>query len=114
MKTLTLTLMMLLTLGAAAVAFAGNHPALTYPAGVLVTTRDTVQMDEVTPWHKGALHYPMGVVVGAVWYAYCPAAGRGAQFSDKHPGVEVALSNGKRIMLCCKPCKEDVEKDLGK
>lgn len=111
MKTLTLTLALIL--GTTAVALAGNHPALTYPMGALVTSRDTVQMDEVTPWHKGVLHYATAVVTRGVWYTYCPAVGKSNFITTKNQ-TEVKLSNGMRIMLCCKPCKADVEKDLGK
>jgi len=113
MKTLTFVLTLALILGTTAASFAGNHPALTSPLGALVTSRDTVQMDEVTPWHKGALHSPTGVAASRAWYAYCPAAGQTNILNVKNQ-VEVKLSNGKRIMLCCKTCKEDVEKNLGK
>ena len=113
MKTLTLALAFVLTLVTTTVSFAGNHPALTSPLGELVTSRDSVQMDEVTPWHKGALHSPIGVMTKGAWYSYCPAAGKNNFLNTKNQ-VEVKLTNGMKIMLCCKTCKEDVEKDLGK
>ena len=111
MKTFMKTLALVLTFGVAALAFAGNKPALTYPEGQSAITSGTV---DVTPWNKGALVYAGGTVVPVLGYNYCPAAGPNRTFTAKHPGVQVALSNGKRIMLCCTPCKDDVEKDLTK
>lgn len=29
-------------------------------------------------------------------------------------GIELALSNGKKIMVCCPSCKKPIEKDLNK
>ena len=113
MKTLTFTLAFILVLGTITTVFAGNQPALTYPSGSLVTAQDSVQMDQVTPWNKGAIHYTTGVMSKGAWYSYCPAAGPTALLSQK-TRAEVKLSNGMRIMLCCKPCKADVEKDLAK
>jgi hypothetical protein len=52
-------------------------------------------------------------VGSGVWYNFCPAAGILHKITVKNQD-EVVLSNGKRIMLCCKTCKEDVEKDLNK
>jgi hypothetical protein len=49
-----------LTLGTAGMSFAGNHPALTYPSGILVAADSAVQSVEVTPWHKGALTFAAG------------------------------------------------------
>jgi hypothetical protein len=72
MKNLTLALSMVLILGTAGISFAGNRPAVTYPAGVLATASDTVQMDEVTPWHKGAIHYATGIAALGQWYRTAP------------------------------------------
>ena len=111
MKTKFAVLAFAFIFGTTAASFAGNHPALTYPAGQFATTGGTV---EVTPWHKNVLAYQGGVVTPGPWYGYCPVAGKANAFSSKHPGVEVALSNGKKMMVCCVPCKDDAEKDLAK
>ena len=114
MKNLTLVVAMVLAFGTAAISFAGNRPALTYPmSGSLVASNPSNQLDEVTPWHKGALHSPTGVVVSSgVWYSHCPVK-TNVILSSKHE-TEVALSNGKRIMLSWGGLKDVVEADLQK
>ena len=109
MKTLTSILVFVLAFGFTTLSFAGNHPALTYPSGQFSATGGKV---EVGPWHKGALAYQGGVVVPGPWYSNCPVTRQ--VINSKHPGAEVALSNGKRALVCCVPCKKDIEKDLGK
>src|ERR1041385_5501564 len=111
MKTLIFT--MFLVLGFSGLSFAGNHPALTYPAGHFANAEEAAQMTHPSLWAKNVLHYPSGVSGMGVWYSYCPAAGLNHQITVKSQD-EVKLSNGKRIMLCCKTCKDDVEKDLTK
>ena len=114
MKNLTLVVAMALVFGTVSLSFAGNRPALTYPmAGSLVGSNPTSQMDEVTPWHKGALHYPTGVVTSAgLWYSHCPVM-TNVILNSKHQ-TEVTLSNGKRIMLSWGGLKDVVEADLQK
>ena len=99
---------MILFFAFAAISFAGNHPAVTTPGGQLATSPTIV---EVTPWHKG-MSYVGGVTTSGAWYAKCPLMGHA--INAKRPGVEVTLSNGKRMMVCCTPCKDDAEKDLAK
>ncbi len=111
MKTLIFTFALLLA--TTAFSFAGNHPALTYPAGHFATAEESAQVVQPSLWAKNVIRYPSGFIGGGVWYSYCPAAGLAHQINSKTQ-VEVMLTNGKRIMLCCKPCKADVEKDLGK
>jgi hypothetical protein len=113
MKTkITLTAAALL-LGVAGTSFAGNRPALTYPAGILASSSEAAQMDEVTPWHKGALHHMAAASVGpGVWYTHCPVM-TGVVLNSKHE-AEVTLSNGKKIMLSCAGLKDTVEADLEK
>jgi hypothetical protein len=41
----------------------------------------------------------------------CPVMNR--RMGPKHE-FEIALSNGRHMRVCCMPCKETVEKDLGK
>ncbi len=41
----------------------------------------------------------------------CPVTGKTIGTGQ---GVEAALSNGKKIMMCCPKCKEPIEKDLKK
>lgn len=113
MKNLTFVIALVLTLGVAVLSFAGNNPALSYPAGVLALAQNNAVLDEATPWHKEALHYAAGIVKQGVWYAYCPAAGK-THFITTKAQFEVALLNGKKIMLCCVTCKEDVEKNPAK
>ncbi|HJT24179.1 MAG TPA: hypothetical protein VJ873_06355 [bacterium] len=108
MKTLTTILSMILFFAIAVAGFAGNHPALTTPSGQLATTPTLV---EVTPWHKG-MSYVGGVVTPGAWYAACPVLGQ--TLNGKRPGVEVTLSNGKKMTVCCVPCKADAEKNLTK
>src|SRR6185369_4947110 len=110
MKTLTLNLIVFLILGTFTVSFAGNNPALVYPAGTLSASDDSAQINRTKPWEKGALHYPASVYGKGAWYSYCPAAGI-THFINVKAQVEVKLANGKRIMLCCGPCKNDVEKN---
>ena len=114
MKNSSLVVAMALVLGTVGLSFGGNRPALTYPmAGSLVSANPSNQVDEVTPWHKGALHYPVGAVVSAgVWYSHCPVK-TNVILNSKH-SFEVTLSNGKKIMLSSPTLKEVVEADLKK
>ncbi len=109
MKTFTFTLGLALLLGAA--AFAGNKPALTYPTGQFATALDNIQAD-VTPWGKTVLRYPAGIVMARGLNSSCPVLGRA--LDAKRPGTTVTLSNGKKALVCCAPCKEEMERDLGK
>src|ERR1035441_5968298 len=108
MKTLTLALSFALILGTTAASFAGNNPALTYPAGQFATTAGN---NQVTPWAKAVLQYPGAVVVANVSNGICPVMNH--RISAKHSAV-IALSNGKHMSVCCPSCKEVVENDLGK
>ncbi len=110
MKNSTLALTTVLILGTAGVCFAGNKPAVTYPAGILAPAGETVQMDEMTPWHKGALHHATGIAALGAWYRTCPVL-TGVVLNSKHES-EVTLSNGKRIMLSYAGLKDRVEADL--
>jgi hypothetical protein len=111
MKTKMTLLTAVLLLGTAAMSFAGNKPALTYPAGIL--TGGTGKMDEMTPWQKGALHHPTASTVAAgVWYTHCPVM-TNVILNSKHES-EVTLSNGKRIMLSWAGLKGEVEANLSK
>ena len=65
----------------------------------------------MTPWAKGTQQYSEGVVVSTPGNMICPVMGH--RITSKHNAV-VALSNGKHMSVCCAPCKETVEKDLGK
>lgn len=111
MKTLISTMAVVFVFGTITVCFAGNRPALIYPSGAFSTTSDKV---EVTPWQKGAEISMGGIVAPSPWYSYCPVKGTTVPFTQKHPGMEIRLSNGEKMMVCCAPCKDDVEKDLGK
>jgi len=106
MKTLTLALALIL--GTITTSFAGNHPALTYPMGKFATIGGTVN---VTPWAKNVLNYQGGVVVAAAGNGICPVMNH--RITSKH-NATIALSNGKYMNVCCRPCKDVVEKDLGK
>ncbi len=108
MKTLTFALAVALILGTTTFSFAGNHPAVTYPAGKFATTGGNTQ---VTPWNKGSLQYPGGVVVAKAENGVCPVMGH--KITSKHNAV-VVLSNGKHMTLCCVPCKQSVEQNLAK
>jgi hypothetical protein len=111
MKTRTKLWAAALTLGTAGMSFAGNHPALTYPTAVLAGVPG--QLDEATPWHKGALHYQTGIVASSgVWYSHCPVM-TNVVLNSKHES-EVTLSNGKRIMLSWAGLKDTVEANLSK
>jgi hypothetical protein len=112
MKSLTLVMTMALILATTGMGFAGNRPAVTYPEGALVTSNPSVQMAEVTPWHKGAVKYASGVVGSGVWYRNCPVM-TNVLLNSKHE-YEVTLSNGKKIMLSSPGLKEVVEADLKK
>ena len=113
MKSLIVVLAAVLVFGSAARSQAGNRPALTYAEGNLVSSNSPVQMDETTPWHKGALHYSTGgMVVAGANYRNCPVM-KNVILSPKHES-EVTLSNGKRIMLCWAGLKNVVESDLKK
>ena len=108
MKTLTLVLASAFILGFTPLSFAGNHPALTYPAAQMATTAGSV---DVSPWHKGALTYLGGIVVAKAGTGVCPVMNH--KITSKHNAV-VALSNGKHAEVCCPVCKEEIEKDLAK
>ena len=112
MKTLTLVLTMVLVFASVGIGFAGNKPAVTYPAGILVSASNTVQMNELTPWHKGAFQHPAGLVTAGVWYRTCPVM-TGVILNSKRES-EVTLSNGKRIMLSWAGLKDKVEANLQK
>jgi hypothetical protein len=112
MKNSTLALTTALILGTVGISFAGNRPSVTYPAGMLASASDTVQMDEVTPWHKGALHYATGITTVGAWYRTCPVM-TGVLLNSKHE-FEATLSNGKRIMLSYAGLKDTVEADIQK
>jgi hypothetical protein len=110
-RTTTTTLALALIMGSASISFAGNIPAVTYPQGALVTSSSSVQMTESTPWHKGTA-YASGIVVAGPAYHTCPVSH--VALNSKHPGVVVALSNGKLIMLSSAGLKSVVEADLNK
>src|SRR5579872_1332849 len=114
MKNSIFVVAMALVFGTVSLSFAGNRPALTSPmAGSLVSANLTGQVDEVTPWHKGALHYPTGAVVSSgLWYSHCPVK-TNVILNSKH-SFEVTLSNGKKITLSSPDLKEVVEADLKK
>jgi hypothetical protein len=112
MKNSTLGLTAVLILGTVGISFAGNKPSVTYPAGMLVSASDTVQMDEVTPWNKGAVHYATGITTIGAWYRTCPVMA-GVLLGSKHQS-EATLSNGKRIMLCYAGLTDKVEADIQK
>lgn len=80
----TLTLTLVLMFGITTFSFAGNQPAQIYPAGIVVANTGN---------------------------RVCPVMNH--QITSKH-NFEIALSNGKHMTVCCSPCKETVEKDLGK
>src|ERR1039458_5951028 len=107
MKTLTLALTFAFALGTAA-SFAGNNPALTYPAGQFATTAGNIQ---VTPWAKAVLQYPGAIVVADASNGICPVMNH--RISSKHSTV-IGLSNGKHMTVCCPSCKQVVENNLGK
>ncbi len=113
MKTLksTSTLALALILGTTSLSFAGNHPALTYPGAALASANAPVQIEEVTPWHKGAIKYASGIMMIGAWYQACPVSHM--ILNSKHE-AEVTLSNGKKIMLASAALKEEVEANLGK
>ena len=106
MKTLTLTLALMF--GITGFSFAGNQPAMTYPAGQFATAGGNSQ---VTPWAKGAGQTSEGVVVAKAGNGVCPVMNH--RITSKH-NFQIILSNGKHMSVCCAPCKETVEKDLGK
>jgi hypothetical protein len=113
MKISTAVLAIALFLGTLGTSFAGNKPAVTYPAGMLVSGSSPAQMDEATPWHKGAVHYSAaGVVTLGPQYRYCPVM-TNVLLNSKHES-EVTLSNGKRIMLSWAGLKDKVEANLQK
>lgn len=112
MKTLTFVSTAVLILGTVGISFAGNKPAVTYPAGMLASANSSVQMDELTPWSKGALHHTTGISTLGAWYRTCPVM-TGVVLNSKHES-EVTLSNGKRIMLSYAGLKDTVEADLQK
>lgn len=113
MKTSTVALTTVLILGTLGTSFGGNKPAVTYPAGMLVSGNSPAQVDEATPWHKGAVHYSAaGVVTLGPQYRYCPVM-TNVLLNSKHES-EVTLSNGKRIMLSYAGLKETVEANLKK
>lgn len=108
MKTLTFALTFAFALAFTTLSFAGNNPALTYPAGQLAVTAGTT---DVTPWHKGALANQGGIVVAKAGNGVCPVMSH--KISSKHNAV-IALSNGKHMEVCCPACKQEIEKDLAK
>ncbi len=113
MKTLTLALTLVLIFGAVGGSFAGNKPAVIYPSGMLISTSSPARLDEVTPWHKGSVHYSAaGIVTLGPQYRYCPVM-TNVLLNSKHES-EVTLSNGKRIMLSYAGLKGIVEADLKK
>ncbi len=103
---------MAMVFGITTLSFAGNHPALTYPQGAIATSDSPAQVAETNPWHKGALKYASGLVVFGPWYTSCPVSH--AALNSKHPGVVVALSNGKLILLASAGLKGEVEANPGK
>ncbi len=108
MKTLTFVLTFAFALAFTTLSFAGNKPALTYPAGQLAVTAGTV---DVTPWHKGEPAYQGGIVVAKTGNGICPVMNH--RITSKHHAM-IVLSNGKGMEVCCPSCKQDVEKDLSK
>lgn len=113
MKNLKLNLTLALTLVTAGTSFAGNKPAVTYPSGMLASANSPVRIDEVTPWHKGAVHYTAAPMVTlGPQYRYCPVM-TNVLLNSKHE-AEVTLSNGKRIMLSYAGLKGAVEADIKK
>ncbi len=109
MKTLTFAIALVLTLGTTALSFAGNNPALTYPTGGFSKVGAIVS----NPGKVGALayKYPSGIVVASAGNDICPVMKH--RITSKH-NATIALSNGKYMSVCCSPCKNNVEKDLGK
>ncbi|HEY5038457.1 MAG TPA: hypothetical protein VIJ93_05230 [bacterium] len=99
--------------GTAAASFAGNHPALTHPAGGFATVEAAVSNPGTIPGKVGPLayKYPAGVVVASAGNIVCPVMNH--RITSKH-NATVALSNGKYMQVCCPSCKQTVEKDLGK
>ena len=112
LKNTTTLLAQALIIGSAALSYAGNRPAETYPQGVLVSSNSSVQMAETNPWHKGVQQYVSGVVVAGPTYNVCPVSH--TALNSKHPGAVVTLSNGKMIMLANAGLKSVVEADLKK
>ncbi len=108
MKTLTFVFALALILGTTTLGFAGTQPAVKYPAGQFATAGGNVQ---VTPWAKGVHQYPGGVVVVNPGNGICPVMNN--PIKSKH-NLEIALSNGKHMTVCCVPCKGTIEKDLRK
>lgn len=111
LKNTTTLLAQALIIGSAALSYAGNIPAVTYPQGALATSNSSVQMAETNPWHKGAQQYASGIVVAGPSYKICPVSH--ATLNSKHEAV-VTLSNGKMIMLANAGLKSVVEADLKK
>jgi len=106
MKKLTVALTMALILGTVGISFAGNRPSLTYPQGVLVSSDSSVQVAEVTPWHKGLLAYAAGKpdLSGASkmdevtpWHKGALGYLKGIMGSNQK--TEMAASNGKNITV---------------
>jgi len=106
MKTKSVLLALALMFGTIVSAFAGNHPALTYPTGGFATSGDQVASG-VNPWHKNLLNYPSGIVVPGPWYTTCP--GMPNMVLNSKTSKVIVLSNGKHMTVACLACKEEAE-----
>jgi len=99
-------------LGFTAVSFAGNRPAVTYAAGQLITVGTPIAAMGVMPGKQGAVSHSFSVVSAKKsWNNACPVTG--SPINSKHE-VVVTLSNGKSAMVCCTPCKKDIDQNLEK
>ena len=112
MKAKITSLLILFVFGITVSSFAGNHPALTYPAGKWATAGNVAPEKTALPGKTGPLHYATGVVAATgAWYSTCPVLKN--PINSKHEAM-ITLTNGKSMMVCCAPCKKNAEKSLGK
>jgi len=111
MKKNIVVLALAFVLGTTAMSFAGNHPAVTYPAGQLVLAGTPVPQAGVAPGKTGSVKNAAGIFVANVNNGICPVMGH--RITSKH-NADVFLSNGKHVMVCCSPCKKDIEQNTEK
>jgi hypothetical protein len=106
-----IVLALVFVLGTTAVSFAGNRPAVTYAAGQLVLAGTPVPQAGVAPGKSGSVQYAMGISAANVSNDICPVMGH--RITSKRNAV-VFLSNGKHVMVCCSPCKKDIDQNVDK
>jgi hypothetical protein len=98
-------------LGTTAVSFAGNRPVVTYAARQLVLAGTPGAQVGVAPGKIGSVQNVAGISVANVSNGICPVMGH--RITSKH-NADVFLSNGQHVMVCCSPCKKDIEQNTEK